>query len=236
MVDIAAGFGIDQRHAGLAVEMTGVIGEPVGEGFEDRGIDLDPVDVLGAEKQRGKDVATTADAYDSDVSRRLHQIGGIDDVVLEVGELAKIAIVPGNDGCRIRVDIEVVLVYFCLRRAGKSPTERSAFPKRRDPHARVGIPPLEQRSHLLLPLGPEDAQMAFPGNIKAGLRNGCGSQRKRNGAAQAQAAGVAAAPHDRPTCTGGEGSDPECSAYRIDDEQYEDDPDTSKASASNVGP
>ena len=61
MVDIAAGFGIDQRYAGRAIEMAGEIGELVGEDFEDRGVDLNPVDALGAEKQPGKDVtaATT---------------------------------------------------------------------------------------------------------------------------------------------------------------------------------
>src|SRR5260370_12893271 len=148
MVDIAAGFGIDQRHAGLAVEMAGVIGEVIGGGFEDRGSDLDPAYVLGAEKQPGKNVATTADAYDSDVGRLLHQIGGIDDVVLQVGELAEIAFVPGNDGCRIGVDIEVVLVYFCLRRTGEAPTERSALAEGRNPHPRIRIPALEQPSKL----------------------------------------------------------------------------------------
>ena len=97
MVDVAAGFGIDQRHAGLAIEMAGEIGELVGEDFEDRGVDLNSADVLGAEKQSGKNVATAADANDGDVGRRLHQIGGIDDVVLQVGQLAEIAIVPGDD-------------------------------------------------------------------------------------------------------------------------------------------
>ena len=41
MIDVAAGFGIDQRHAGLTIEMAGEIGELVGEHFEDRGVDLD---------------------------------------------------------------------------------------------------------------------------------------------------------------------------------------------------
>src|SRR5665647_1620091 len=98
MVDVAAGFGIDQRHAGRAIEMAGEIGELVGENFEDRGIDLDSADVPGAEKQPGKHVAAAADADDGDVGRRLYQVGGIDDVVLQVGELAWIATVPGDDG------------------------------------------------------------------------------------------------------------------------------------------
>ena len=95
MVDVAAGFGIDQRHAGLAIEMAGEIGELVGEDFEDRGVDLNSAYVLGAEKERGKNVTTAAHANDGDVVWRLHQVGGIDDVVLQVGELADIAVVAG---------------------------------------------------------------------------------------------------------------------------------------------
>ena len=85
MVDVAAGLGIDHGHAGLAVEMAGEIGELVGEDFEDRGIDLDSADALGAEIERRKNVTTAAHANDSDVGRRLHQVGSIDDVVLQVG-------------------------------------------------------------------------------------------------------------------------------------------------------
>ena len=126
MVDVAAGFGIDQRHAGLAVEMAGEIGEFVGEDLEDRRVDLNAVDVLGAEKQAGEDVATATDADDGDVGRRLHQIGGIDDVVLQVGQLAEIAVVPGDDRAGIRIDVEVVLLDFGLRRVGEAPAERNA--------------------------------------------------------------------------------------------------------------
>ena len=127
MVDVAAGFGIDQRHAGLAIEMAGEIGEFVGQDLEDRRIDLDAVDMLGAEQQRGKNVAAAADADDGDVGRRLHQIGGVDDVVLQIGELAEIAVVAGDDGRRIGVDVEIVLVDLGLRRRAQSPsrTERT---------------------------------------------------------------------------------------------------------------
>src|SRR5450759_1026077 len=124
MVDVAAGFGIDQRNAGLAIEMAREIGELVSEDFEDRGVDLNSAYLLGAEKEAGKNVTTAAHANDSDVGRRLHQVGGIDDVVLQIGELADIAIVPGDDRGRIRVDIEVVLVNFRLRRVGEAPAGR----------------------------------------------------------------------------------------------------------------
>src|SRR5580693_10683340 len=113
--------------------MTGEIRKFVREDLEDRGIDFNSADALGSEIQRGKNVATAADADDSDVARRLHQVGGIDDVVLQVGELADIAVVPGNDGRRIRVDVEVVLVYFCLGVMGEAPTERNALAKRGHP-------------------------------------------------------------------------------------------------------
>src|ERR1022692_3538159 len=127
MVDVAAGFGIEQRHAGLAIEMTGEIGELVGEDFEKRGVDLDPAYAFGAEKQSGKNVATATDAHNSDVGGRLHQVGGVNDVVLQVGELANIAIIPGDDRGRIRVDIEAVLVYFHRRCVGEAPTDRSGL-------------------------------------------------------------------------------------------------------------
>src|SRR3978361_913456 len=106
MVDVAAGFGIDQRHAGLPIEMTGEVGELVGEDFEDRGVDLNPVNVLGAEKQSGKNIAATTDANHRDVGGRLHQVGGVDDVVLQIGQLADIAIIPGDDRGGIRIDVE----------------------------------------------------------------------------------------------------------------------------------
>src|ERR1019366_4063491 len=107
------------------------IGELVSEDFEDRGVDLNSADVLGAEKQPGKNVTTAAHAHDGDVGRRLHQVGGIDDVVLQVGQLADIAIGPGDDRARIRVDVEVVLFYFHLRRVSKAPAERNGLSKRR---------------------------------------------------------------------------------------------------------
>src|SRR5437868_874209 len=126
MIDVAAGFGIDQRDAGVAIEMAGEIGKFVGQDFEDRGIDLNPVDALGAEIEPGKNVTAAADADNGDIGRRLYQIGGVDDVVLQVGELADIAIVPGNDGRRIGVDIEALLPDLYLRRVGEAPADRSA--------------------------------------------------------------------------------------------------------------
>ncbi len=84
MVDIAPGFGIDQRHAGLAVEMAGEIGEIVGEDFEDRRVDLDSANVFGAEQEPRQNVPTAAQPDDSDVGKRLHQIGSIVDAVLQV--------------------------------------------------------------------------------------------------------------------------------------------------------
>src|SRR5258708_14870436 len=176
MVDVAAGFGIDQRHAGLAIEMAGEIGELVSEDFEDRGVDLNPADAPGAEKQPGKNVTAAAHADDRDVRRRLHQVGRIDDVVLQIGELADIAIVTGDDRGGIRVNIEVVLVYFRLLRVGEAPAERIGLSKGRYSDTRVGIPALEQRSDLLSALGPGHAQMVFPGNTKPGMQAGCGSQ------------------------------------------------------------
>src|SRR5580693_8314250 len=139
--------------------MTGEIRKFVREDLEDRGIDFNSADALGSEIQRGKNVTTAADADDSDVARRLHQVGGIDDVVLQVGELADIAIVPGDDRGRVRVDVETVLVYFHRRRMGKAPADRGALAKRRHPDAGIGVPALEKRPGLLNPLGPEYPQM-----------------------------------------------------------------------------
>src|SRR5882762_7476612 len=151
MIDVAAGFGIDQRNAGLAIEMAGEIGEFVGQDFEDRGVDLNAVDAPGAEIQPGKNIPTAAYANDGDVSWRLHQVGGIDHVVLQVRQLADIAVVPGNDRACISVDIEEVLIDCHLRRVGEAPTERSGLSKRGYPDTRVSIPALEQRSDLLIP-------------------------------------------------------------------------------------
>src|ERR1700716_1380539 len=235
MIDVTARFGIDQRHAGLAIEMAREVGELVSEDFEDRRVDLNSAYVLGTEKQPGKNVTTAPHAYDRDVGRRLHQIGGIDDVVLQVRQFADITIETGDDGGRIRVDIEMVLVYFGFRRVGDAPAERSDLSKRRHPDTRVGIPALEQRSHLLCPLGPEDAQMAVAGNFKSGVHGGYDSQGKRDGAAQAQAANVRAVPHHDPACSSDKGSDPQCSAHGIDDEQYEDAPEATERRPCKVG-
>src|SRR4051812_49490740 len=106
--------------------MSGEIGELVGENFEDRGVDLDSADVLGAEVEAGENVTSAAHTHDGDVGERLHQVGGIDDVIPQVGQLAEIAIAPGDDCARIRVDVEVVLVYPHLLRVGEAPAERNA--------------------------------------------------------------------------------------------------------------
>src|SRR3981081_4478032 len=208
MVDVAAGFGIDQRHAGLTIEMAGIFGELVSEDLEDRGVDFNSADVLGAEKKAGKNVATAAHADDRDVGRRLHQVRGIDDVVLQIGELADIAVLLGDDRTCVRVDVEVVLVYLCLRLMDETPAERNGLSKGLYPHARIGIPALEQRARLLYSLGPEHTKMAAAGNIKPGMHRGHGRQRKRDSAAQAQVVYVIAIPYHHPTCTGGRCSDP----------------------------
>src|SRR5712671_7546432 len=122
--------------------MAGEVGEFVSEDFEDRGIDFNSVYALGTEIKRGKNITTAPHADDGDFGRRLHQIGGIDDVVLQVRQFADITIETGDDGGRIRVDIEMVLVYFGLRRVGDAPAERSDLSKRRHPDTRVGIPAL----------------------------------------------------------------------------------------------
>src|SRR3569832_158075 len=121
MVDVAACFGIDQRNAGLAIEVAGEIGKLVSKHLEDRGIDLNSVDVLGAEIKPRKNVAPSADANDSDVDRRLHRVGSVDDVIPQVRELADIAIVPGNNRACIRIDIETVLLDFRLLDVGETP-------------------------------------------------------------------------------------------------------------------
>ena len=211
------------------------VGELVSEDFEDRGVDFNSVDAFGTEIKRGKNITTAPHADDGDFGRRLHQIGGIDDVVLQVRQLADITIVTGDDRGRIRVDIEMLLIYFGRRRMGDAPAERRCLSKRRHSHARVSIPALEQRSHLLGPLGPEDAQMTLAGNFKSGVRNGYGRQGKRDGAAEAQAADVPAVPHHYPACTSSKGSDPQCRAHGIDDEQYENDSEASERRPCEVG-
>ena len=60
--------------------------------------------------------------------------------------------------------------------------------------------------------------MTLAGNFKSGVHNGYGSQGKRDGAAEAQAADVAAVPHHDPARASGKGSDAQCRADRIDDE------------------
>jgi len=183
--------------------MAGEVGELVGEDFEDRGVDFNSVYALGTEIKRRKNITTGPHADDGDFGRRLHQIGGIDDVVLQVLQFADITIVTGDDRGRIRVDIEILLIYFGLRRMGNAPAECRCLSERRHAHARVSVPAFEQRSHLLGPLGPEDAQMTLAGNFKSGVHNGYGSQGKRDGAAEAQAAEVAAVPHHDPARTSG---------------------------------
>src|ERR1700694_3182451 len=104
---------------------------------------------------------------------------------------------PGDDGTRICVDIEIVLVDRRLRRAGEAPAERSAFSNALYPHTRISIPALEQRARLVPALSPENAQMAFAGNIKSGMHRSRRCQRERDHAAQAPAAhiGVVSSQH-----------------------------------------
>src|ERR1700682_1885989 len=97
---------------------------------------------------------------------------------------------PGDDGTRICVDIEKVLVDFRLLRVGEAPAERSAFANTLYPHTRVSIPALEQRARLVPALGPENAQMTFAGNIESGMHRSRGRQHERDHAAQAPAAHI----------------------------------------------
>src|SRR5207302_11122024 len=97
VVDIASRFCIDQGYAGLAIKIAGEIGEFFGEHFEDRRVDLNSANPAGAEKQTRQDVTTSAHANDSDVGRRLHEVGCIDDIIFQVGELSDVAIIPGDD-------------------------------------------------------------------------------------------------------------------------------------------
>src|SRR5882757_5870338 len=97
------------------------VGELVREDFEDRGVDFNSVYALGTEIKRGKNITTAPHADDGDFGRRLHQIGGIDDVVLQVRQFADITIVTRDDRRRIRVDIEIFLIYLDLRRVGNAP-------------------------------------------------------------------------------------------------------------------
>src|SRR5690348_9813064 len=124
MVDVAAGFGIDHGYAGAAIEMAGEVGELVGQDLEDRRIDLDAANPPGAEKQAGENVTAATDADDGDVGRRLHQIGAVDHVVPEVGELAEVAVEFGDNRPRIRIDVEEALFDSGFRRVRKTPAER----------------------------------------------------------------------------------------------------------------
>src|SRR4051812_43021624 len=124
MVDVAAGFGIDHGYAGMAIEMAGEVGEFVGEDLEDRRIDLNAADALGAEKQAGENVTAATNADDGNVGRRLHQIGAVDHVIPEVGELAEITVELGDNRPRIRIDVEEALFNSGLWRVRKTPAER----------------------------------------------------------------------------------------------------------------
>src|SRR5258707_12852561 len=105
---------------------------------------------------------------------------------------------PGDDRSRICIDIEKVLVDFRLRRVGKAPAERSAFSNTLYPHPRISIPALEHRARLVSPLGPENAQMAFAGNIKSGVHLSRRRQRERDHAAEAPAATIDVVPNHHP--------------------------------------
>ena len=67
--------------------MTREVGELVGEDFEDRGVDFNSAYALGTEIKRGKNITTTSHADDGYFGWRLHQICGIDDVVLRYDSL-----------------------------------------------------------------------------------------------------------------------------------------------------
>jgi hypothetical protein len=104
--------------------VSGKIGELFGKHLEDRRVDLDAPDSAGAEVQPRKNIAAASHAYNCNVGRRLNQIGGIDDVVLQVGMLADIAVKPRDDGGGVRIDIHVVLVNPGVGLVGQSPAER----------------------------------------------------------------------------------------------------------------
>src|SRR5260221_10595916 len=112
------------------------VGELVRENFEDRGVDFNSVYALGTEIKRGKNITTASHADDGDFGRRLHQIGGIDDVVLQVGQFADITVVTGDDRGRIRVDIEILLIYFGPRRSGNAPSRTKPPSQPRSSHPR----------------------------------------------------------------------------------------------------
>ena len=177
MVDVASRFGIDQGYAGLAIEMAGEIGEFFGEHFEDRRVDLNSANPAGAEEQTGKDVTTAAHANDSDVGRRLHEVGCIDDIIFQVGELSDVAIIPGDDRACIGIDVEVVLVDPSLRSPDQTPAKRDLPGQFPHPYPRIGIPAFEQRAGLLSALGPEHTEMASTGQVKAGVHGGRDGQR-----------------------------------------------------------
>src|SRR5882724_7213426 len=233
MVDVASGFGIDQRHAGLAIKMTREIGELIREDFEDCRVDLNSADSLGAEIEARKNVTTAAHAHDSDVRRRLHQVCGIDHVVLEVGELADVTVIFGDRRSRIGVDIEVMLLYFGIWFAGETPPERGV-PEGSHPDARIGIPALEQRACLLISLGPDHAEMALAGHGKTSMHDGHSGQRERNGPAQAQAVNLVTVSQYCPAGRGGEGADPKRGTDGIDYQQYEDDAEASDRSSQQI--
>src|SRR6185437_3389853 len=104
-------------------EMAGEIGKLVGQHFRYRGVDLDAADAAGAEHQRGQNVTAAADADHGDVGRLLHQIGRVDDVVLQISELAEIAVEPGDRRSRIGIDVEIMLVDRTNRFVGEAPAE-----------------------------------------------------------------------------------------------------------------
>ena len=110
--------------------MAGEVAEFPGQDIEDGRVDLDAGDALRPEIKGGQDIPAAADADDGHIRGRLHEIGRVDDVLAEIGELAEVAVHPGDDGRRIGVDVEIVLVHRGLRRMRHAPAERRAHPER----------------------------------------------------------------------------------------------------------
>ena len=190
---------------------------------------------LAPKYSAGKNVAAAAHANDRDVAGRLHQIGGVDDVVLQVGELGDIAIIPGDHRAGARVDVEKVLVDFHLRRVGEAPAERNG----------VAAPSLSRANRCSSARTMfRSAPRPWPRRRRDGFCPEAASpvwsaaamaSAKAHGAAQAQGAGFPGAAHHHPAGAGGESPDPQRRADRIDHQQDEDDPETSERRAGKIG-
>jgi hypothetical protein len=76
--------------------------------------------------------------------------------------------------------------------------------------------------------------MFIPGKVKPSVHCGCSGKHNRY-TAYAPCSYTIRAPDYYPTCPGGERSDPQCGAYRIDGEQCQDNSEASKARACEIG-